>query len=257
MNRQNKQNPNRQYQFYVGNAILSITVFAVIAATIFTMWTPANLFSNRMQNIYEVWQAQEVYAIPTPTQASPARIGIVSGHYGHDSGAVCSDGWTEMDANLQISSLVVEQLRAKGYTVDFLEEFDPRLTQYKGLVLVSIHNDSCQYINDQATGFKIVANSVYPEKAERLEKCMIHRYNNVTGLNFHLGSVTQDMTDYHSFNEIHTDTTAAIIETGFMNLDQDILRNHPDIVADGIVSGIECYILRETVPDDYLEQALP
>ncbi len=240
-------------QFQVGNALVSITGIAVLAATIFTMWTPANLFSNRMNNIYEIWQSQDTYGLPTAMPATPARIGIVSGHYGHDSGAVCEDGWTEAEANLRIASLVVQKLKERGYTVDLLEEFDDRLQQYKGLLLVSIHNDSCDYINETATGFKVAAQSAYPEKAERLEKCMVHRYQTMTDMFFHVNSVTPDMTSYHTFNEIHTDTTAAIIETGFMNRDEAILRNQPELVADGIVAGIECYIHKENVPDTYLQ----
>jgi N-acetylmuramoyl-L-alanine amidase len=46
-------------------------------------------------------------------------------------------------------------------------------------------------------------------------------------------------------------TTAAIIETGFLNLDRNILVNHPDVVADGIVSGLVCFVANESV------QALP
>ena len=246
-------NKKSRYQFQIGNALLSITGIAILAATIFTMWTPANLFSNRMKNIYEIWQSQATYTVPTPTQSTPARIGIVAGHYGHDSGTVCSDGWTEAEANLTIASLVVQKLKERGYTVDLLEEFDSRLQQYKGLVLVSIHNDSCNYINEEATGFKVAAQSAYPEKSDRLEKCMIHRYQTMTEMFFHVNSVTPDMTSYHTFNEIHTDTTAAIIETGFMNQDADILRNHPDLVADGVVAGIECFIHKENVPDNYLQ----
>lgn len=254
LKRQN--NHKRRNQYHLGNGLLSITGIAVLAATIFTMWTPANLFSDRMQNIYEIWQAQEAYSIdaaPTPTHSSPARIGIVSGHYANDSGAVCDDGWTEAEANLTIASMVAQKLKARNYTVDLLEEFDPQLDQYKGLVLVSIHNDSCQYINEEATGFKVVAQSVYQDRAERLEKCMIHRYQTVTNMKFHVNSVTDDMTSYHTFNEIHTDTTAAIIETGFMKLDEDMLRNHPEIVADGIVAGIECFLHKENVPENYLQ----
>lgn len=245
--------PKHNTHFQMGSALLSITGVAFLAATIFTMWTPANLFSNRMQNIYEIWEAQATVTLPTPTASAPSRIGIVAGHYGNDSGAVCPDGWTEGEANLTIASLVVQKLTSLGYTVDLLEEFDPRLQQYKGLVLISIHNDSCEYINDEATGFKVVAQSAYPDRAERLEKCMIHRYQTITDLFFHINSVTPDMTSYHTFNEIHTDTTAAIIETGFMNLDEDILRNQPDLIADGIVAGIECFLHKENVPEDYLQ----
>ncbi len=237
--------------FHIGNAILSITGIAIIAATIFTMWTPANLFSNKMQNIYEIWQAQSTITFPTPTGAPAVRIGIVAGHYGNDSGSVCPDGFTEMEANLKIATFVQQKLKAEGYTVDLLEEFDPRLQQYLGLVLVSIHNDSCNYINDEATGFKVASasNSTYPDRAERLEKCLINRYQSTTNLNFHVNTITPDMTSYHTFSEINPETTAAIIETGFLNLDSDLIRNKPELLADGIVAGINCFINKENVPD--------
>jgi N-acetylmuramoyl-L-alanine amidase len=242
--------------FQIGNAILSIAGIAILAATIFTMWTPANLFSNKMQNIYEIWQAQNVIDYTTPTVMPAARIGIVAGHYGHDSGAVCQDGYTEMEANLKIATLVQQKLISLGYTVDLLEEFDPRLQQYLGLALISIHNDSCDYINDQATGFKVASasNSTYPDRAERLEKCLIDRYQSTTNMHFHVNTITPDMTSYHTFSEINPETTAAIIETGFLNLDQDIIRNKTDQVAEGIVAGIQCFINKENTSDISIDE---
>lgn len=242
---------NDKSNFHIGNAILSITGIAILAATIFTTWTPANLFSNKMQNIYEIWQAQSTVIYPTPTGMPAMKIGIVAGHYGNDSGAVCPDGFTEMDANLRIATLVQQKLKAKGYIVDLLEEFDPRLNQYMGLALISIHNDSCEYINDEATGFKVASasNSAYPDRTERLENCLISRYQSITNLRFHVNTITPDMTSYHTFSEINPETTAAIIEAGFLNLDYQIIRNQPDLIADGIVAGIECYINKENVPD--------
>jgi N-acetylmuramoyl-L-alanine amidase len=55
------------------------------------------------------------------------------------------------------------------------------------------------------------------------------------------------MSNYHAFSEIDNDTPAAIIETGFMNLDREILTQHPDIVAKGITSGILCFIRNENI----------
>jgi hypothetical protein len=60
------------------------------------------------------------------------RIGIVAGHSGNDSGAVCYDGnnnvtLTEVDVNLKIAAIVQQQLTQKGFQVDLLREFDTRL----------------------------------------------------------------------------------------------------------------------------------
>ncbi len=181
-------------------------------------------------------------------KAGPARIGIVSGHRGNDSGAVCADGLTEAQVNFDHAVRVASLLRAQGYTVDILEEFDPRLRGYVADVLVSIHADSCAYINDLATGFKVTraVDSPLPEADDRLVVCLTARYQRVTGLRFHANTVTYDMTQYHAFYEIDRATPAAIIETGFLYLDRTLLTRKADQVAQGIVDGILCYLNGET-----------
>jgi N-acetylmuramoyl-L-alanine amidase len=233
------------------------TVFSValLVATLFTLWTPANLFSNNFfDRMFQAMRSQPgpVAVLPTPTASPRPRIGLVAGHWGNgqDSGAVCKDGLTEVSLNLKIATMVQSILVKENYDVDLLKEFDPKLTEYKALALISIHNDSCDFINDQATGFKVAAakSSVFPEKATRLTACLSQRYQSITGMPFHYGSVTNDMTNYHAFNEIHSDTTAAIIETGFMNLDRDKLTNHTDMIAQGVASGILCFVRNENIP---------
>lgn len=229
---------------------------AFIIATLFTAWTepgllPGNL-SDRLTNALTFQRTTPQAGSPTTTARPVPRIGIVAGHSGNDSGAVCPDalgGIREVDINLNVASLVREKLVAAGYDIDLLAEFDPRLEGYKAQALVSIHADSCDYINDQASGYKVSAaiSTKFPEQAARLTNCLRARYAEATGLEFHSGSVTDDMTNYHAFNEINKDTPAAIIETGFMNLDREILTQHPDAVANGIASGILCFIRNEDV----------
>jgi N-acetylmuramoyl-L-alanine amidase len=233
-----------------------IFIVAVIIATLFTAWTEPGLLpvglSEKLSLALARQTATPQSTWPTTTPRSNPRIGIVAGHSGNDSGAVCSEalgGYREVDINLDVASLVREDLIAQGYDVDLLAEFDPRLTNYRALALVSIHADSCEYINDQATGFKLSAalSTKYPEQTARLTTCLRSRYAAVTGLQFHSGSVTADMTNYHAFNEISPDTPAAIIETGFMNLDREILTQHPDVIAKGITSGIICFVRNEDI----------
>jgi N-acetylmuramoyl-L-alanine amidase len=50
------------------------------------------------------------------------------------------------------------------------------------------------------------------------------------------------MTRYHTFYEVDGYTPAAIIETGFMREDRDVLTERPDLVAQGIVDGILCFL---------------
>ena len=238
------------------------TIFSVglLVATLLTFWTPANLFSNNLMDQMLV-SAQKAGATPaasvlTATPSPKPRIGIVAGHWGNDSGSVCRDGLTEEEVNLRIANMVMELLKKDGYTVDLLKEFDPRLAEYEARALISIHNDSCDYINDQATGFKVaaVAASAYPEKATRLTACMSQRYQKATGLPFHYNSITRDMSEYHAFREINSNTTAAIIETGFLNLDRQILTEHTDKVAQGVADGILCFIRNEDIPPTPVSQ---
>ena len=244
----------------VTSALQSVIAVGVVMATLFTMWSPNNLFSNQMlDQMIQSWQQEPANNpfYPTTTALPPLRIGIVAGHMNNDAGAVCPDGLREVDLNTDIARLVQGKLTAKGYQVDLLDEFDDRLYGYQAIVLVSIHNDSCDNLGPDATGFKVAAarSNAYPEKASRLENCLVDRYHTMTGLPFHEHTITEDMTDYHSFREVHSDTTAAIIETGFMATDREILTKQPDRVAEGIVAGIICFIQNENLspyvdPDD-------
>ncbi len=229
---------------------------AFLLATLFTAWTPAGLFSGSLSDKVAVMltsQPDEA-AVAQSTAYPQLRVGIVSGHWGYDVGAVCYDGngevtLTEAELNLRIATLVQQKLTQAGYLVDLLQEFDPRLDGYTAVALVSIHNDSCEYIDENATGFKVAAamDTRDTNRASRLTTCLRDRYERTTHLKFHPGSITSDMREYHAFAEIHDTTIAAIIETGFMNLDRTILTQHPDLIAEGIVQGIECFINNEGV----------
>lgn len=229
---------------------------AFIVATLFTMWTPGSLVESSLEaRMAQALQSasggdSEEESTPDATEkAQSNRIGIVSGHYGYDSGSVCSNGVTEVELNLEIATLVQKQLTDLGYTVDLLEEFDDRLDGYQGAVLLSIHLDSCEYINDQATGFKVASalSTQNVAESQRLTSCLSERYSEITGLSFHYGSVTEDMTYYHAFSEVDPDTPAAIIEAGFMNMDYQFITEETDQIADGIVAGILCYINNESI----------
>jgi N-acetylmuramoyl-L-alanine amidase len=157
---------------------------------------------------------------------------------------------TEVEVNLDVARRVVRSLRALGYHVDLLEEYDSRLRGYLADALVSIHADSCQEFPDASpppTGFKVasVVDSLVPDEEQRLVRCLTERYGERTGLDFHANSITGHMTQYHTFYEIDGRTPGAIIETGFMWLDRDLLTQRPDLVAQGIVDGVLCFIEEE------------
>jgi N-acetylmuramoyl-L-alanine amidase len=187
-----------------------------------------------------------------PASTSP-RVGIVAGHWGHDTGAMCPDGLKEVDINLEIAQRVAYILQALGYQADLLAEFDPRLENYKADALISIHADSCEpYPNatPPASGFKVAnaEDSLVPDVEGQLVACMAQCYAARTGMYFHANSITFDMTRYHTFYEVDDHTPAAIIEAGFMYQDRTMLTQRADLVAQGIVDGIVCFIEGERQP---------
>ncbi|MCG3209984.1 MAG: hypothetical protein FOGNACKC_03613 [Anaerolineae bacterium] len=185
--------------------------------------------------------ALEARALPVNKQYS-GLVGIVAGHHGYDPGAVCPDGLTEAEVNYNVAVEVTNLLQRLGVQTDLLDEFDPRLTGYQADALVSIHADSCSVPG--ATGFKAarVTNSAIPAAEDLLVDCINQEYTTYTGLPFHPGSITDDMTNYHAFNEIAQFTPGAIIETGFLLEDRYLLESKPKIVARGIAAGILCYL---------------
>lgn len=232
-----------------------VLIVAFILATLFTAWTPASLLPGNLSERFAqvlAFQATETAAFPTPTARPRPLIGIVVGHWddnSKDPGAVCPDGLTELEVNQGIATRVKQNLVDQGFDVDLLREFDPKLQGYRSIALVSIHADSCQYVNDDATGFKIAAalSNQYPERATRLTACIKDRYTKATGLEYHPSTVTNDMSSYHAFDEIDSNTNAVIIEVGFLNLDRQILTKGQDRIASGISDGVLCYIRNEDI----------
>ncbi|MBW6465480.1 MAG: N-acetylmuramoyl-L-alanine amidase [Brevefilum sp.] len=247
--------PKKPAAFNFWSGLTTVLGAAFIVATLFTLWTPGSLVESSL----EARMAQVIDSVPgegdsilvsapdSEEDVNWETIGIVAGHYGSDPGAVCPNNVTEAELNLEIATLVQKRLTDMGYEVDLLQEFDSRLWGYQAAVVVSIHLDSCQYVNEQATGYK-VASALSAQNiadSQRLTQCLSTRYGEVTGLPYHAGSVTNDMTYYHAFNEVDPRTLAAIIEAGFMNLDYRFITEETDLVAEGIVAGILCYLNNE------------
>lgn len=240
--------------------VVVVTGVGVALATVFTAWTPSGLLPSGVAEqiaaaVSRVNSVSTPASTPDPTAIPDLpRIGLVAGHSGpqNDPGTVCPDGLTEASVNMDIATRVKAGLEASSFHVDLLNEFDDRLVQYQALAVVSIHNDSCAFIDADppATGFKVAGavNGGAPDKSARLVACLTDRYPKQTGMTFHAGSITRDMTEYHSFSEVASSTPVAIIETGFLNLDRKILTEEPYRVAQGVIDGILCYVLNQPVP---------
>lgn len=241
--------------------IVVVIGVGMVLSTIFTFWTPNTVLPAGVLTQIEI-ALQQVNSAATPLGPTPApptatpalpKIGLVAGHSGpqNDPGAVCPDGLTEAAVNLDIATRVKAGLEANGFQVDLLDEFDQRLNGYQALAVVSIHNDSCAFIDADppASGFKVAGaiNGGAQERSKRLVACLIDRYPQQTALRHDSGRVTLDMTQYHTYSEVDASTPVAIIETGYLNLDRKLLTEEPHRAAQGVIDGLLCYIQNEFV----------
>src|SRR5215204_874060 len=106
-------------------AVQAIIGIAVLLATLFTALPSRGLatsdFYDRLSVILTPRSPEGAALVAQPQ----LRIGIVAGHSGNDSGAVCYDGngnvtLTEVEVNLEIAAIVQQQLTQKGFQVDLL-----------------------------------------------------------------------------------------------------------------------------------------
>jgi N-acetylmuramoyl-L-alanine amidase len=171
----------------------------------------------------------------------PLNIALIVGHRGNDSGAVCeADGLQEVQITTNVADKVVLELAKHGYSVILLDEFDPRLPEFDGIMLLSIHADSCGYFGETATGFK-AAGSSYADSSKLLN-CVNQEYAIATSLGIHENTITTHMTDYHAFREMKPNIPAVILELGFMYLDRELLTTYSDLPALGVVNSIRCFV---------------
>lgn len=236
--------------------LIIVLAAAGLTATIFTWFTPNEFINAGVRSELSAAIATDsVTAVPT-LQGTPnwaRRIGIVAGHRGpeNDPGAVCPDGLTEGEINFNVAQIVVGNLRALGYTVDLLDEFDSRLGAYQAAVLVSIHSNTCRNFGEVVSGYLISGPSArvtVRDEDRRLVECVSENYAVASALTRREG-VTEDMTDYHNFREIDASTPAAILELGFMLADREALTQRQDALAQGITNGILCFL--EPGPPSY------
>ncbi len=231
-------------------SVIVIVIAAALMATIFTWSTPSQFINDQVKSKLSIAQATgQSTTVPTviPTPNWLRKVGIVSGHRGPqvppDPGAVCPDGLTEASITFAVSQKVVRNLRDRGYSVDLLDEFDSRLDGYQAAALVSIHANTCKNFGEVVTGYLIARAAARSGlgQDDGLVECVAKYYGQATSLDRRPG-VTIDMSDYHTFREIHPLTPAAILELGFLLADRETLTNKQDEMAKGITDGILCFL---------------
>lgn len=183
---------------------------------------------------------------PTPTiTSSGKRIGILPGHWQYDGGATCDRIIFEANLTHQIAEKMAPLLEEQGYTVHLLPEKGEDLRGYQADVFLALHIDSCGY---GYSGFKVAHSdeSFIPEIEDRLVACLYSEYEKATALPRHDTTISHNMLKYYAFHQeqggIAADTPGAIIEMGFMDGDFDLLQNQQDVVAQGLVDGLLCFL---------------
>lgn len=236
----------------VFQSLFVVGLTAALAATLFTWLTDPEFIAPTVRDDLSIAMAtatgEGARLVATDLPTTPnwlRRVGIVSGHRGpeNDPGAVCPDGLTEAEINLDVAQRVVRNLQARGYTVDLLDEFDPRLNEYRAELLLSIHANTCQDYGEVVTGYLISTADARSGSGndQLLVECVAAHYRQASQLTRRTG-LTRDMTDYHIFREVNPLTPGAIIELGFMFSDRELLTGSQDLLARGITNGILCYL---------------
>jgi len=241
----------KKYSFL--KALATIIFSALLTATILISFSPGSEYidqfsapaENRNSSVNEINQKKI--------------IGILPGHYGFDSGYQCGAEYNfvkEADVNLRIAVMVRDYLESQGYTVDFLHEFDPTLSNYTGLALVSIHANRCDTTETTQSGFNITTGgqNTYPSESKRLNDCLTYHYAQNSDLNFLGENYTPGEEMLYSFDTVNNYTTISIIHTGYLSNDYRTISEKTNSLAKGIADGIICYVENDSVGSIYRAQ---
>ena len=241
----------KNYSFF--KALITILMTALITSTILITFSPG------AEYIDQFVMPAETEEININRQNNQRKIiGILPGHYGLDSGHQCGAEYNfvkESDVNLRLAVMVRDYLQIKGYTVDFLHEFDPALTNYTALALVSIHANQCDSTNQSGFNVTTGGQNSYPSESKRLNDCLTYHYMQNSGLNFLGENYTPGEEMLYSFDNVNNYTTISIIHTGFLGNDYRTISEKTNSLAKGIADGIICYVEDEAIGS--INQPLP
>ncbi len=209
--------------------------------------------SDRSQDLLDGARARRTPAVQGPL--SGFSVGILVGHWSaedavQDVGAVCEENGvvthTELQANQKVTDIVIPRLEELGARVTRLYELDERLNGLSVNLALSLHADSCI----DATGYKAanLPTSLTWEAERDYIACLRHWYEHHTDLPWHAYSITDDMIRYHMHAKVAGHTPSVILEMGFMGGDQEILFERSEIIADGIVDSIRCFLTPTDMP---------
>lgn len=242
----------KKYSFF--KALSTILFTAILTATILVTFSPGAEYIDRF-----VPQTESETIDLNSLNNQRKIIGIIPGHYGFDSGYQCGAEFNfvkESDVNLRLAVMVRDYLEANGYSVDFLHEFDPALSNYTALALVSIHSNTCSTADTKLSGFNVTTGgqNTYPSESKRLNDCLTYHYAQNSELDFLGENYSPEEESLYTFDAVNNYTTISVIHTGYLGNDYRTLSEKTNSLAKGIADGIICYVEDDTVGSIYRAQ---
>jgi N-acetylmuramoyl-L-alanine amidase len=198
----------------------------------------------------------------SPASAAPrVNVAIQAGHWKSNelpdelarlrsSTGAYGGGRSEAQVTLDIAQRVARLLRAKGLTAEVLPATVP--TGYEADLFISLHADGNN--STAARGYKV--STRWRSEVAALDAVLVAAldagYRRVTGMPQN-GSITRAMRGYYAYSTYRGEeyrlggsTPAPILEMGFMSnaADRAVMFNSPDLVARGVVAGVDNFYAR-------------
>ena len=126
-----------------------------------------------------------------------------------------------------------------------LDEFDPRLVDYRADALVSIHANSCIRLwRGGVSGYIVSKSEARPDTGNDvfLRECIALNYAPICPLERSYNDHGRHEQQPRLAQDSPALTPGVILEMGFMLADQEILTTQHDLLAHAITMGILCYI---------------
>ena len=170
------------------------------------------------------------------------KIFLNAGHGGSDPGAVSKNGLKEKDVAKRICEILTDRLKQAGHLVVLFQEQNSFTEVSKAEnksgadIFISLHCNS--FSSSSANGVETL---YYPTsaKGKRLAECIQTGLLKTTGL-FNRGCKMRR--DLHVLRA--TKAPAVLVETAFISNPEEekLLRDKPEMFAEGILQGIKNYI---------------
>ena len=165
------------------------------------------------------------------------RIGIVVGHQGgtEDRGAVCEDGFSELEVNQGIADVLATEMLNSGYAVDIFNEFDTGLRDYEADLLIALHTGDCNgtFLSGYSYASSVIDIAI-------LQECFSKEYVAATGLQ--PISASPDIRDSYLSRMVDAATPVLMLEMGRLAADRVLLTEERQQVVTGILNTISCLL---------------